>query len=133
MANSKLLIDTSIIIDHFRKKDKSNTRLVQLYKEYVLCVSSITAFELYNGASSPNLTRDINLILKNLEIINFNLQIAFEANMIYKQLLSENKVIEFRDIFIAATAIVYKLPIDTLNVKHFERIKGILLHSFDNQ
>jgi tRNA(fMet)-specific endonuclease VapC len=127
MAHSKLLIDTSIIIDHFRKKDKSNTRLIERYKKYSLCISTITIFELYNGASNSNLTQDIERILKNIEIIDFNLSIALEASKIYKELLYENKMIEFRDIFIAATAIANQVPVDTLNVKHFERIKGVIL------
>ena len=34
-------------------------------------------------------------------------------------------MIEFRDIFIAATCIENNLPIVTLNKKHFERIAGL--------
>ena len=90
MDNPKLLIDTSIIIDHFRKKDKSNTRLIQLYNKYSLYISSVTVFELC-------------------------------------KLLTENKMIEFRDIFIASSAIVNKLPLATFNLNHFARINGIRL------
>jgi len=127
MDYPKLLIDTSIIIDHFRKKDKTNTRLIQLYSKYILHISSITIFELYNGASSKEKVRDIELLLKNVTIIDFTSKIALEASKIYLELLSENKMIEFRDIFIASTAIVNKMPLDTFNLNHFERIKGISL------
>ncbi len=34
-------------------------------------------------------------------------------------------MIEFRDIFIAATCLVYELPILTFNKRHFKRIKGL--------
>lgn len=34
-------------------------------------------------------------------------------------------MIEFRDIFIAATCIVNELPIATLNKKHFKHIEGL--------
>jgi len=34
-------------------------------------------------------------------------------------------MIEFRDIFIAATCIVNDLPVRTLNKKHFDRITGL--------
>jgi len=40
-------------------------------------------------------------------------------------LRQQNKMIEFRDIFIAATCLVNDLPVKTLNLKHFERIDGI--------
>jgi tRNA(fMet)-specific endonuclease VapC len=34
-------------------------------------------------------------------------------------------MIEFRDIFIAATAIVNEMPVKTLNLKHFQRITEV--------
>ncbi len=34
---------------------------------------------------------------------------------------------EIKDIFIAATAIVYDIPVFTLNKKHFERLEGVSL------
>lgn len=127
MDNPKLLIDTSIIIDHFRNKVKTNTQLIRLYQKYLLHISSVTVFELYNGASTSEKVRDIELLLKNVRVIDFSTKIAFEASKIYRQLLSENKVIEFRDIFIASTAKVNKIPLATLNLNHFERIKGLKL------
>jgi tRNA(fMet)-specific endonuclease VapC len=121
------MIHTSIIIDHFRKKDKTNTQLIQLYNKYLLYISSVTVFELYNGASDAEKVKDIELLLKNVKIIDFTSNIAFEASKIYRELLSENKMIEFRDIFIASSAIVNKLPLATLNLNHFERIRNVKL------
>lgn len=82
-------------------------------------------FELYNGASSIEKTNDIAFLLKNVITIDFTSKMALEASKIYRELLSKKKMIEFRDIFIASKANVSKLPIATLNVNHFERIKGI--------
>jgi tRNA(fMet)-specific endonuclease VapC len=127
MDNPKLLIDTSIIIDHFRKKDKTNTLLLKLYKNYQLHISSVTVFELYNGASTSEKIKDIELLLKNVKVLDFNSEIASVASNIYRQLVSENKIIEFRDIFIASTAMVNKMPVSTFNVNHFKRIKGLKL------
>ncbi len=36
-------------------------------------------------------------------------------------------VIEMRDIFIGATAVVYDMPLATLNKEHFERIEKLQL------
>lgn len=47
---------------------------------------------------------------------------AKEASKIYRNLRTKNKIIEFRDILIASSAIIYKIPIATINKKHFERI-----------
>ena len=40
-------------------------------------------------------------------------------------LKKENSIIEFRDIFIAATARCLKIPVKTFNKGHFRRITGI--------
>lgn len=46
------MIDTSILIDYFRKSDKANSRLIAHFRQYdQLYISSITAFEVYNGAT----------------------------------------------------------------------------------
>jgi len=34
-------------------------------------------------------------------------------------------MIDLADILIGATAVTYSIPIATLNVKHFDRIKGL--------
>jgi tRNA(fMet)-specific endonuclease VapC len=52
MENKVILADTSVLIDFFRKTDKSKTILVSLLKEgYAFCISAITEYEIYSGAS----------------------------------------------------------------------------------
>lgn len=49
------------------------------------------------------------------------------ASEIYLDLRAKNKLIEFRDILIAATALQHTMPLATLNRKHFERVEGLKL------
>lgn len=49
------------------------------------------------------------------------------AAEIYHNLRRRNLLIEFRDIFIGATAITFQLPIKTLNLDHFQRIESLEL------
>jgi predicted nucleic acid-binding protein len=46
MENRRVLIDTGIVIDYLRKKNKENTKFVELFKAYDLCISVISVFEL---------------------------------------------------------------------------------------
>jgi predicted nucleic acid-binding protein len=47
------MVDTSLLIDYFRKTDKQKARLVSHFKNYgKLYISSITEFEVINGASN---------------------------------------------------------------------------------
>ncbi len=57
MADTILMIDTSLLIDYFRKRDKPKTRLVQRSEQYEqLAISSVTEFEVYSGATPAQLT-----------------------------------------------------------------------------
>jgi predicted nucleic acid-binding protein len=51
MADKKLMVDSTILIDYFRKTDKANSKLVAHFKNYdQLYISSVTEFEVVNGA-----------------------------------------------------------------------------------
>jgi predicted nucleic acid-binding protein len=77
------------------------------------------------GATTPEKENDVRLITEDLSVLPFSDVVAIESAKIYHQLRRSNKMIEFRDIFIAATCVVNDLPILTLNHKHFSRIKGL--------
>ena len=79
------------------------------------------------GATSPAKHNDIKLITEDLSILSFNDAVAERAAQIYHELRLGNKIIEFRDIFIAATCIIHDLPLLTLNKKHFDRIRALEL------
>ncbi len=133
MEDRSILVDTSIIIELLRKKNKQNTYLWRLKELNFNCfVSAITVFELYAGAITKKHKEDLRKLLKWMEIIPFTNEIAQLAADIYKDLKLNNQLIEFRDIFIGATALEGRLPMATLNKEHFERIKGIDIYCSDN-
>ena len=78
-------------------------------------------------AKSQKHYEDIKKLRKWIGTISFNDEIAEISSRIYQNLKSENRLIEFRDIFIAATAIAENLRVATLNTNHFERVKDIKL------
>ena len=79
------------------------------------------------GATTQSKKEDIFLITSNFQVLDFSEAVAYRAAEIYRQLKKENLLIEFRDIFIAATCLEFDFPILTLNKKHFQRIKGLSL------
>ncbi len=127
MATTNLVIDTSIFIEYLRAKDKTKTILFSIPNDTKLVLSSVTLYELYMGATTEEKVRDIQLLTTNLSILPFNEEVAIQAANIYHELKRANQIIEFRDIFIGATCIVYDFPLKTINAKHFTRIRGIKL------
>lgn len=127
MATQRILVDTSIIIDFLRKKKKDKSFLWKIKENSTCFISSITLFELISGAKNEKHFEDIKIISNRIESIPLDDEIAEESALIYRSLKEKNQLIEFRDIFIAATAKYNDLCIATLNTKHFERIEGLTL------
>jgi len=127
MENQKIIVDTSIIIEHLRKEIKSKSKLYSIINDYELYASAITEFELYAGATDKRKETDIKNILSVIKILPFTSEMAQEAAKIYLSLKKTNQSIEMSDLFIGATSIVFDIPLFTLNLKHFNRINNITL------
>jgi predicted nucleic acid-binding protein len=120
-----MVIDTGIFIEHLRARDKLATTLYRISDNSELFISSVSLYELYMGATTKEKEKDVQSITEDLSVLPFTDTVAQKAAQIYHQLRLSNQMIEFRDIFIAATCIVNELPIVTLNKKHFKRIDGL--------
>ena len=127
MDHSGLVIDTSVFIEFLRAKNKTKTDFYNLTINKNICISSITLFELYMGATTPDKELDIQILIQDLSILPVSNEVALMAAKIYKQLRKRNKLIEFRDILIAATCIINNMAIVSKNKKHFSRIDGLIV------
>ena len=127
MADKIVLVDTSILIDLFRKTDKANSTLIYLVRQgYTYTISAITEYEIYTGATLGQV--DFwNSFLERIEVLPFDKAVAKVAVDINQQLKRKRKLIETADLFIAATTIANNLPFATLNTKHFDRIDGLTI------
>ena len=122
-----MVADTGIFIEFLRKHDKTKTILYQLPDDTELMISVITLYELLMGAKDESKKRDVKLLTEPLIILPLTKTIIEKSGKIYHELRLTNQMIEFRDVFIAATAIVSDVPILTRNKKHFSRIKDLAL------
>lgn len=125
MADKKIMIDTSVLIEYFRKSDKNKTRLVQLSLDFDhIYISSITEFEIFNGAT-PNQIQFWNELISKLTVLHFDSQGARIAAKIVSNLKKKRKSIDKPDLFIASTALANKLTLATLNQKDFDVIDSL--------
>ena len=126
-----ICLDTSVLIDFDRKKDKSKSLLFKLTERHaLLAVSSITEYELYLGNSDEqNIFWD--KFFSQVTVLPFNTKAAKLSAKIHQQLKTRNKLIDAPDILIAGTALSNNLPLATLNRKHFERIEDLQLVDLD--
>lgn len=123
MEKDVVLLDTSILIEYFRKKDKAKSQLVGLSKKALkLKVSSITKYEILVG-SNQNQSKFWEDFFEFTEVLPFDSGCAEIAAQIVKKLKASNKLIDMADILIASVAIRNEVSLATLNKKHFQRIE----------
>lgn len=122
MAKRVILLDTSILIDYYRKTDKSNSVWVNLIDVgFDFAISVVTKYELLAGAK-PKQIEFWETVLQKVTIIPFDEDCVDTAIRLSTLLKKSNKQIDIADLFIASTALSNNLSIATLNKKHFERI-----------
>ena len=127
MESTGLVIDTGIFIEYLRRPEKSKTILASLPNDSSLFVSAVTVYELMMGATNDQKKKDVEILLEGLSVLPFDEEVSMKAAEIYHNLRRRNLMIEFRDISIAATALIFQLPINTLNKDHFQRIDTLEL------
>ena len=62
MEDRRILIDTSVVIDHFRKKNKQRSLLYELSKENRLFLSAISKFEFLVGTKLSQIRQTEKII-----------------------------------------------------------------------
>lgn len=127
MANQIILVDTSILIDYYRKTDKANSQWVALVRQgYKFAISVVTKYEIYSGATPDQLTF-WDEVLQAVEVTPLDELSVDTAVSINNSLKRQRKQIDIADLFIASTAIAHNLSLATLNKKHFNRIGDLTL------
>lgn len=123
MAETIPLVDTSIIVEALR----CNKKMERFLKQGLFYYSVITEKELFKKRN-----------LRGGEIIKIEKWLSrgrrllidtqvLEGIRILAPLYRKKQIDGRNDIIIAATAFVKKLPLSTLNLKHFSFIKGLKL------
>lgn len=123
-----ILCDTDIIIELYRNNENIITELKNI-GEGNIAISVITAGELFYGALNKTELKQIERDVKCLDIkfVNEEISVLFYNLMVE---YSSSHKISIPDALIAATSIVHRIELFTLNVKHFKYIKGIQLYRY---
>ena len=128
METRRVLVDTSILIDYFRKKNKEKTYLWTLTNsDSKLCISVLTEFEFFCGCSNGQRKNEAKELLSFFSKIVFTSNHCIRASEIYIELRLKNQLIDIIDILIAGVASFENIPLATLNQKHFSRINDLVI------
>lgn len=125
MASEIVCLDTSILIDYYRKKNKSHSQFYRLTEEYSsFAVSSITEDEIYVGSNTAQ-DQFWDDFFRNITILPFDSEVNKVAIKIFRELKAARKKLSIPDLLIGATAVTHDLSLATLNKAHFQWINGL--------
>lgn len=123
-----VIVDTNIIIEHLRTKEKESSlvHLLETNSKEEFAISILTIQELYEGKSTRNQDQEEKLLatISPLKIVPYTYEIAQLAGEIARD---QKPNIQFVDAAIAATAILNNCQLLTLNKKDFYQIKELEL------
>ena len=122
-----ILIDTDIVIEYLRNRNKSTTTLIKTMREHDVYLSSITEFELYLGTKTERHHKDLEMLFDEIDVLPFDFGCGEIAAGIWRDIQSRHQSVEIKDVFIASDAINNDVWLQTFNRKHFQGIKNLRL------
>jgi tRNA(fMet)-specific endonuclease VapC len=127
MARRNVVLDSSIIIQHARMRNKLNSFLARSELIFDHNLSAISIYEIELGAYRAGRTSDIDTLQMSFIVLPLTEAIARRAARLDVDLIRQNLQIGIKDTFIAATCLVHNLPLFTVNTRHFDRVDGLQL------
>ena len=124
----KIIVDSSILIDHLRQKSERFIRLAERQDQgrIKILIPFIVVTELFVGRSVSNKKTEklIDELLDKVELVGLTRKSAKLAGRLIQDYPQLN---DPYDVLIAAIALEQKAMVATVNMKHFKIIKDLKL------
>ncbi len=115
----KIMLDSNVIIDLIRNKDKALERLLD-FSHYQFTISHFVYIEVLAGAQKHR-KADTSKFLRAYSVLPFNSNAHEEARLLARRYHAGKPM----DLLIAAHAKAEKVPLLTNNINDFAKFKGL--------
>ena len=126
------LVDSDAVVDYLRGRQSAVSLLDSLVVNG-LAISIITYGEVYEGVyygrQPGNHEAAFRDFLEIVRVVGVSRAVARRFARISGDLRSQGLLIPAADLLIAATALHHDLALVTRNIRHFERIPGLQIHT----
>jgi tRNA(fMet)-specific endonuclease VapC len=132
-----LILDSSVVIDAERRGETVERlieRIVHSTGDQEAALSAVGLTEIVHGvyrASTPAIRSRreafLDELLADLTVYPYTRETATLAGKLDGEQQSKGVVVPFADLLIGATALALGFSVLTVNVRHFERIPGLLV------
>lgn len=129
----EVILETTFLVDLERELARNSQGPVQAFlearKDARLHITFTVAGELAAGASLSDRDRWRRFVAP-FRILPFCEEVAWQYGQNYRYLQRVGLLIGTNDLWIAATALAYDMPLATRNRRHFSRVPGLKLASY---
>ena len=121
-----IVADTDVLIDYLRRGGPAD-RVEQELRQGRLATTSITVYELWQGARTTRQTRAVEALLGACELLPLDPTSARRAGELRANLLRQGVDIGPTDCLVAGICLCKNATLLTRSRKHFARVPGLLL------
>lgn len=123
-----LILETSFLIDlereHHRGTPGPAVAFLEANEDARLYLPFVVAGELAAGTSLADRSR-WEAFLAPFYVLASSPEVCWEYGRAYRYLQDNGRLIGGNDLWIAATALAYRMPVVTRNVDHYRRVPGL--------
>ena len=128
-----MLFDTTFLIDYEREVKRNRPGVAHAFlvqhPNAPLYISILSVGEFAEGFG-PAQQPDCCHCLSHYTVMDLDLDTAWVAGQLSRQLRGSGQAIGENDVWIAATALRHRLALVTNNTQHFQRVAGLLLIAY---
>lgn len=89
----------------FASKRQNQYKIYNLSADSDCFVTAVTIYELFVGATTVEKEQEVHIVTEGFQVLPFTVNASAKVAEVYHQLKNKHQLIDFRDIFIAATRI----------------------------
>jgi len=125
MDTAKVCVDTDIVIDYLRGRNKNEGILPELIAKHNVYISPVSIYELYYGGYYSGKVTPVDDVLAMITPFDWTAEDARKAAQIHAALSKSGETLTIKDVFSAGLCLSRTVPLVTRNVSHFNKVRGL--------
>lgn len=121
--DQQVCLDTDVVIAILNNEERAS-EVIDKIEAFEVYVSVVTIYELFLRETNLN---EIEIFRNKVRVLDLTEGAARKASVIFNTLKKKGKIVDFKDIFIAAICIENNCKLVTFNKKDFENINDLKL------